>query len=74
MYTFSIAIRGYDAPVTFEHVTRVTYDNGSNVSVEGDEIFTHEYPTNEVLHLFTDVETHTISPSGIEFISVKRED
>lgn len=74
MYTFKI--KNKDGKTQeYEHIKKVYYGhNGiSEHTLEGDEIFNHQYPTGYDLHLYSDTNAFTISKSEISVIEVVKE-
>lgn len=58
----------------FEHINKVSFTTAvSNVTLEGDNIFTYMYPTHYDLHLFSETDAYTISKDSIEIIQVTKE-
>lgn len=73
MYTVSIqdSKGGY---LEFEHIIKITYSNSlGNTTLEGEDIFTHMYPTHYDLHLFSETDAYTVSKDAIKFIQVSKE-
>jgi hypothetical protein len=70
MYNFSI----YDASGNaneYKNIVKATYsENGSLHEIIGDNLFTHCYPVNRVLHLYSGKTAYTISPETISIIQV----
>jgi len=58
----------------FNGIKKITYSNSiDTVSLEGDEIFNHEYPTCYNLHLYSDKSSYTVDKKNISIIEVIKE-
>lgn len=74
MYTFKIQDVKGDY-VEFNGITKVTYNDylDDYVCVEGDDIFTHEYPTHVTLHLFSANSTIAVDKENVSVLEVIKE-
>lgn len=58
---------------TFEHIKRVEYVRASHVTVNEQELLTHNFPTKFDLHLFADNSNFTVNCSNLMYLEVKGE-
>ena len=73
MYT--ITIQGPKGVyMIFEHINKISYKTAvENITLEGEDIFTHRYSTHYDLHLFSETDAYTVSKTSIEVIQVTKE-
>lgn len=73
MYTF-IIYHPNSGNSIFEHVDKVEYvTNGLEITVSGDEILGHHYPTTCNMYLYSYGASYTVSKDAIYIIEVKEE-
>jgi hypothetical protein len=58
---------------TFEHITKIEYNNSSCVSVSGDSLITHRFPLQKELHLFSDAGCVTFNGKDVRYLKVMQE-
>lgn len=72
MYTFTFTYQD-GSNNYFEHIKEVQYIRSSTITVSGDNIHDHLFPTGYDLHLFSDTLNVTVNGKNLLYIEVEKE-